>query len=140
MSIMFKNKDRQALLEELFDLCESMVHEGLLREGQGVVVGTSSIYLSYHADKGNNRLDMDLIKSNREPLEPFSIQVFEKDGVQFIHLYYVDSKGHTIKTDFPLNRVEIGLYDLVLGIRTPSRVSAFLHALRGNLRGLLYVV
>lgn len=140
MSIMFKNKDRQALLEELFDLCESMVHEGLLRERQGVVVGTSSIYLSYHADKGNNRLDMDLIKSNREPLEPFSIQVFEKDGVQFIHLYYVDSKGHTIKTDFPLNRVEIGLYDLVLGIRTPSRVSAFLHALRGNLRGLLYVV
>lgn len=140
MSIMFKNKDRQALLEELFDLCESMVHEGLLREGQGVVVGTSSIYLSYHADKGNNRLDMDLIKSNREPLEPFSIQVFEKDGVQFIHLYYVDSRGHTIKTDFPLNRVEIGLYDLVLGIRTPSRVSAFLHALRGNLRGLLYVV
>ena len=140
MSIMFKNKDRQALLEELFDLCESMVHDGLLRERQGVVVGTSSIYLSYHADKGNNRLDMDLIKSNREPLEPFSIQVFEKDGVQFIHLYYVDSKGHTIKTDFPLNRVEIGLYDLVLGIRTPSRVSAFLHALRGNLRGLLYVV
>lgn len=47
MSIMFKNKDRQALLEELFDLCESMVHEGLLRERQGVVVGTSSIYLSY---------------------------------------------------------------------------------------------
>jgi len=140
MTKYFKNTDKQALLEELFDLCESMVHEGLLREGQGIVVGTSSIYLSYHADKGSNRLDMDLIKSNREPLEPFSIQVFEKDGVQFIHLYYVDSKGHTIKTDFLLNRVEIGLYDLVLGIRTPSRVSAFLHALRGNLRGLLYVV
>ena len=65
MTKYFKNTDKQALLEELVEVCESMVHEGLLREGQGVVVGTSSIYLSYHADKGNNRLDMDLIKSNR---------------------------------------------------------------------------
>ena len=139
MSIMFKNEDRQALLKELLAVCDCMVEEGLVRDTQGSAIGTSSIYLTYNADQVNNRLDMDLVKSNREPLQPFSIQAFERDGVPFIHLYYVDSKGKTIKEDFPLSRVTSGLYDLVSGIKTSTRVSALLHALRGNLRGLIYI-
>lgn len=139
MSIMFKNEDRQALLKELLAVCDCMVKEGLVRDTQGSAFGTSSIYLTYNADQVNNRLDMDLVKSNREPLQPFSIQVFERGGVPFIHLYYVDSKGKTIKEDFPLSRVTSGLYDLVSGIKTPTRVSALLHALKGNLRGLIYI-
>lgn len=139
MSIMFKNEDRQALLKELLAVCDCMVKEGLVRDTQDSAIGTSSIYLTYNADQVNNRLDMDLVKSNREPLQPFSIQAFERDDVPFIPLYYVDSKGKTIKEDFPLSRVTSGLYDLVSGIKTPTRVSALLHALRGDLRGLIYI-
>lgn len=32
MTKYFKNTDKQALLEELVEVCESMVREGLLRE------------------------------------------------------------------------------------------------------------
>lgn len=78
MKILFKNKDKQALLEELVEVCKSMANEGLIREVQRIAYGSKAIYLSYRADPSNNRIDFDLIKPNREPLQPFSIQVFNK--------------------------------------------------------------
>lgn len=139
MEILFKNKDKRALLEELVDVCRSMAKEGLIREVQNVAYGTKAIYLSYRADQSNNRIDFDLIKPNGEPLQPFSIQVFEREGIAWVHLYFVDSNSKHVKEDVPLSEVEQSLYKLVLGIRTASRVSAFLHALRGVLCGYVYL-
>lgn len=139
METLFKNKERQALLEELVEVCKSMACEGLIREAQNVAFGSKAIYLSYRADQSNTRLDFDLIKPNGEPLQPFSIQVFEQEGIPWVHLYYVDSNLKHLKEDVPLSEVEQSLYNLVSGIRTPSRVSAFLHALKGNLGGYIYI-
>lgn len=139
MEVLFKNKERQALLEELLQVCNSMVSEGIIRDAQSVAFGSRVIYLSYRADKSNNRLDFDLIKSNREPLQPFSLQVYEQEGISWVHLYYVDSSLKHIKETVPLYEIEKSLYNLVLGIKTTSRVSAFLHALKGNLCGYVYI-
>lgn len=139
MKILFKNKDKQALLEELVEVCKSMANEGLIREAQRIAYGSKAIYLSYRADQSNNRLDFDLIKPNREPLQPFSIQFFEQGGISWVNLYYYDSKVKQVKETVPLYEIEQSLYNLVSGIKTPSRVSAFLHALKGNLCGFVYL-
>ena len=139
METLFKNKEKQALLEELVEVCRSMAKEGLIREVQNIAYGTRAIYLSYRADQSNNRIDFDLIKPNGYPLQPFSIQVYEQDDISWVHLYYVDSNSKHVKEDVPLSEVEQSLYKLVLGIRTASRVSAFLHALRGVLCGYVYL-
>ena len=85
-----------------------------------------------------NAFYMDLVTYDGEALQPLTIRVFQSDNQQFVHLFYVDKVGEKRKFDLSLNGIEYQLYDLVLGLKSASRVSALLHALRGSLRNFVY--
>lgn len=134
----FKNKERQELLEELYRICHFLAEEGVQSDFSTLVKGTERIGLDFRASASENAFYMDLVTYDGEALQPLTIRVFQSDNQKFVHLFYVDKVGEKRKFDLSLNGIEYHLYDLVLGLKSVSRVSALLHALRGSLRNFVY--
>ena len=138
METLFKNKERQALLEELVTVCQSMAKHGLPDDIQRLVKGSARLGLTYRTSQSENALYMDLVTLDNQALQPFTIQVYIKDNAPWVHLYYVDKTKTSRKVDVPIIGVKTSLVDLILGIPSQSRVVAFLHALRLNLKSFVY--
>lgn len=138
MENLFKNKERQALLEELFTVCQSMAKHGLPDDIQRLVKGSARLGLTYRTSQSENALYMDLVTLDNQALQPFTIQVYIKDNAPWVHLYYVDKTKTSRKVDVPMVGVQTSLVDLILGIPTQSRVVAFRDALYLNLRSFVY--
>lgn len=140
MEVSFKNKEKQALLEELFTICQSMAKHGLPEDLQRLVRGSARLGLTYRTSQSENALYIDLVTLDNQALQPFTIQVYMKENNPWVHLYYFD-KNKVIKTvDEPLTEVQTTLADLISGIPSQSRVVAFKDALRFNLRNFVYWV
>ena len=140
MNTVFKNKERQALLEELFIVCQSMAKHGLPEDILSNVKGSARLGLTYRTSQSENALYMDLITFDTLALQPFTIQVYIyiKENVPWVHLYYVDKTKTSRKVDIPMSEVKTSLVDLILGISSQSRVVAFRDALYLNLRSFVY--
>lgn len=129
MGTVFKNKERQALLEGLLSVCQKMAEYGIKDDIQRNIKGSSRLGLSCRASKEDNALYLELITSYHQALQPFTIQVYTKDNTPWVHLYYVDKTKVSRKVDIPLSEVESHLANLILGIPSQSRVCAFHSAL-----------
>lgn len=140
MALEFKNKERQALLDELFLVCQSMANHGLPEDIQVLVKGSSRLGLSCRTSKEENALYLDLITLDNQALQPFTLQVYTKEGAPWVHLYYFDKTKTSRKVDIPLTGVQTSLVDLILGIPSQSRVVAFRNALALNLKCRIYWV
>lgn len=140
MEVLFKNKEKQALLEELLIVCQSMAKHGLPDDIQRLVKGSSRLGLTYRTSQSENALYMDLVTLDNQALQPFTIQVYSKENAPWVHLYYVDKTKTSRKVDVPLSGVTTSLVDLILGISSQSRVVAFRDALYLNLRSFVYWV
>lgn len=140
MEILFKNKEKQALLEELFTICQSMAKHGLPEDLQRMVKGSARLGLTYRTLQSENALYIDLITLDNQALQPFTIQVYMKENVPWVHLYYFDKNRVNKTVDEPLTEVQTTLVDLISGIPSQSRVIAFKDALRFNLRNFVYWV
>lgn len=138
MEKLFKNKERQVLLEELFTVCQSMAKHGLPVDIRRLVKGSSRLGLTYRTSQSENALYMDLVTLDNQALQPFTIQVYIKEDAPWVHLYYVDKTKTNRKVDIPLSGVKTSLVDLILGISSQSRVVAFRDALYLNLRSFVY--
>ena len=138
MEVLFKNKERQALLEELLIVCQSMAKHGLPDDIQRLVKGSARLGLTYRTSQSENALYMDLVTLDNQALQPFTIQVYIKESAPWVHLYYVDKTKTSRKVDIPMNAVKTSLVDLILGISSQSRVVAFRDALYLNLRSFVY--
>lgn len=138
MEVLFKNKEKQALLEELVTVCQSMAKHGLPDDIQRLVKGSARLGLTYRTSQSENALYMDLVTLDNQALQPFTIQVYIKDNAPWVHLYYVDKTKTSRKVDVPMVGVQTSLVDLILGIPTQSRVVAFRDALYLNLRSFVY--
>lgn len=138
MGVLFKNKEKQALLEELFTVCQSMAKHGLPEDLQRLVKGSARLGLIYRTSQSENALYMDLVTLDNQALQPFTIQVYMKENSPWVHLYYVDKTKTSRKVDIPMNGVKTSLVDLILGISSQSRVVAFRDALYLNLRSFVY--
>lgn len=138
MEVLFKNKEKQALLEELVTVCQSMAKHGLPDDIQRLVKGSARLGLTYRTSQSENALYMDLVTLDNQALQPFTIQVYIKDNAPWVHLYYVDKTKTSRKVDVPMVGVQTSLIDLILGIPTQSRVVAFRDALYLNLRSFVY--
>lgn len=140
MEMLFKSKEKQALLEELFTICQSMAKHGLSDDIQRLVKGSARLGLAYRTSQSENALYMDLVTLDNQALQPFTIQVYMKENSPWVHLYYVDKTKTSRKVDVPLSGVKTSLVDLILGISSQSRVVALKDALRFNLRNFVYWV
>lgn len=140
MEVLFKNKERQALLEELLTVCQSMVIHGIPEDYQRIVKGSARLGLTYRTSQSENALHIDLVTLDNQALQPFTIQVYMKDNTPWVHLYYFDKSKVNRKVDIPLTEVQTTLVDLISGILSQSRVVAFKDALRFNLRNFVYWV
>lgn len=138
MENLFKNKERQALLEELFTVCQSMAKHGLPEDIQRLVKGSARLGLTYRTSQSENALYIDLVTLDNQALQPFTFQVYIKENAPWVHLYYVDKTKTNRKVDIPLSGVKTSLVDLILGISSQSRVVAFRDALYLNLRSFVY--
>lgn len=140
MEILFKNREKQALLEELFTICQSMAKHGLPEDLQRMVKGSARLGLTYRTSQSENALYIDLVTLDNQALQPFTIQVYMKDNTPWVHLYYFDKSKVNRKVDIPLTEVQTTLVDLISGIPSQSRVVAFKDSLRFNLRNFVYWV
>ena len=140
MALEFKNKERQALLDELLLVCQSLANHGLPEDIQVLVKGSSRLGLSCRTSKEENALYLDLITLDNQALQPFTIQVYTKDEEPWVHLYYFDKTKTSRKVDIPLTGVQASLVNLILGIPNQSRVVAFKNALALNLKSYVYWV
>lgn len=138
MEISFKNKEKQALLEELFTICQSMAKHGLPEDIQRLVKGSARLGLTYRTSQSENALYMDLVTLDNQALQPFTIQVYIKENAPWVHLDYFDKNKVNKTVDEPLTEVQTTLADLVSGIPSQSRVVAFRDALYLNLRSFVY--
>ena len=138
MTAVFKNKERQALLEELLIVCQSMAKHGLPEDIQRLVKGSARLGLTYRTSQSENALYMDLVTLDNQALQPFTIQVYFKENAPWVHLYYVDKTKTSRKVDVPMIGIKTSLVDLILGIPSQSRVVAFRDALYLNLRSFVY--
>lgn len=138
MEQLFKNKERQALLEELVTVCQSMAKHGLPDDILRNVKGSARLGLTYRTSQSENTLYIDLITFDTLALQSFVIQVYIKENAPWVHLYYVDKTKTSRKVDIPLSGVKTSLVDLILGISSQSRVVAFRDALYFNLRSFVY--
>ena len=138
MENLFKNKERQALLEELFMVCQFMAKHGLPEDIQRLVKESARLGLTYRTSQSENALYIDLVTLDNQALQPFTFQVYIKENAPWVHLYYVDKTKTSRKVDVPLSGVKTSLADLVSGIPSQSRVVAFRDALYLNLRSFVY--
>ena len=138
MEVLFKNKDRQALLEELLMVCQSMADNGVPDIERNIVKASDRLNLMYTSSAENNGLYIDLFSSSGGSIQPYEIVVFTQDQDTWVHLEYETEFRRRQRVDVLLNDVVEPLADLIKGIRSQSRVVAFLHALRLNLRGFIY--
>lgn len=138
MEISFKNKEKQALLEELFTICQYMAKHGLPEDIQRLVKGSARLGLTYRTSQSENALYMDLVTLDNQALQPFTIQVYIKENAPWVHLDYFDKNKVNKTVDEPLTEVQTTLADLVSGIPSQSRVVAFRDALYLNLRSFVY--
>lgn len=138
METVFRNKDKQALLEELFTICQSMAKHGLPEDIQRLVRGSARLGLTYRTSQRENALYMDLVTLDNQALQPFTIQVYMKGNIPWVHLNYFDKNKVNKVVDDPLTEVQTTLADLISGILSQSRVVAFKDALRLNLRNFVY--
>lgn len=138
MDVLFKNKERQALLDELFTVCQSMAKHGLPDDILRNVKGSARLGLTYRTSQSENALYIDLITFDTLALQSFAIQVYIKENAPWVHLYYVDKTKTSRKVDVPMSEVKTSLVDLILGISSQSRVVAFRDALYLNLRSFVY--
>ena len=140
MEVLFKNKEKQALLEELSTICKSMAKHGLPEDFQRMVKGSARLGLTYRTSQSENALYIDLVTLDNQALQPFTIQVYVKGNIPWVHLYYFDKNKVNRKVDIPLTEVQTTLVDLISGIPSQSRVVAFKDALCFNLRNFVYWV
>lgn len=129
MGTLFKNKEREALLEDLLSVCQKMAEYGIKDDIQRNIKGSSRLGLSCRASKEDNALYLELITSYHQSLQPFIIQVYTKDNIPWVHLDYSDKNKVNKTVDEPLTEVQTTLADLISGIPTESRVIAFHSAL-----------
>lgn len=140
MALEFKNKERQALLDELLLVCKSLAKHGLPEDIQVLVKGSSRLGLSCRTSKEENALYLDLITLDNQALQPFTIQVYTKNEEPWVYLYYFDKSKISRRVDVPLAGARISLMNLILGIPNQSRVVAFRNALALNLKSYIYWV
>lgn len=140
MEVSFKNKEKQALLEELFTVCQSMAKHGFPEDLQRLVRESARLGLTYRTSQSENALYIDLVTLDNQALQPFTIQVYMKENSPWVHLYYFDKNKVNKTVDEPLTEVQTTLVDLINGIPSQSRVVAFKDALRFNLRNFVYWV
>ena len=138
MEVLFKNKDRQALLEELLMVCQSMVDNGVPDVERRLVKASDRLNLMYTSSSKNNGLYIDLFSSIGGSIQPYELVAFKQNQDTWVHLEYDTEFRRRQRVDVLLNDVVEPLADLIKGIRSQSRVVAFLHALRLNLRGFIY--
>ena len=138
MKTLFKNKEKQALLEELFTICQSMAKHGLPEDIQRLVKGSARLGLTYRTSQSENALYIDLVTLDNQALQPFTIQVYMNENIPWVHLDYFDKNNVNKTVNEPLTEVQTTLADLVSGIPSKSRVVAFRDALRLNLRTFIY--
>ncbi len=138
MEVLFKNKDRQALLEELLMVCQSMANNGVPDIERNIVKASDRLNLMYTSSAENNGLYIDLFSSSGGSIQPYEIVVFTQNQDTWVHLEYETEFRRRQHVDVLLSDVTEPLAELVKGIRSQNRVVAFLHALRLNLRGFIY--
>ena len=138
MEVLFKNKERQALLEELFMVCQSMAKHGLPDVERNTVKASDRLNLMYTSSSENNGLYIDLFSSTGGSIQPYELVVFKQNQDTWVHLEYDTEFRRRQRVDVLLSDVTEPLAELVKGIRSQNRVVAFLHALRLNLRDFIY--
>lgn len=138
MEVLFKNKERQALLEELVKVCQSVAGNGVPDVERQLVKASDRLNLMYTSSSENDGLYIDLFSSTGGSIQPYELVVFKQNQDTWVHLEYDTEFRRRQRVDVLLNDVVEPLADLIKGIRSQSRVVAFLHALRLNLRGFIY--
>lgn len=79
MEVLFKNKDRQALLEELLMVCQSMVDNGVPDVERRFVKASDRLNLIYTSSSKNNGLYIDLFSSTGGSIQPYELVVFTQN-------------------------------------------------------------
>ncbi len=138
MEVLFKNKERQALLEELVKVCQSMANKGIPDIERNIIKASDRLNLMYTSSSENNGLYIDLFSSTGGSIQPYELVVFKQNQDTWVHLEYDTEFRRRQHVDVLLSDVTEPLAELVKGIRSQNRVVAFLHALRLNLRGFIY--
>lgn len=138
MEVLFKNKERQALLEELVTVCQSMDNNGIPDIERNIIKASDRLNLMYTSSSENNGLYIDLFSSSGGSVQSYEIVVFTQNQDTWVHLEYETEFRRRQHVDVLLSDVVEPLAELVKGIRSQSRVVAFLHALRLNIRGFIY--
>lgn len=138
METLFKNKERQTLLEELVTLCQSMADNGVPDVERYLVKASDRLNLVYTSNSENNGLYIDLFSSSGGSIQSYEFVVFTQNQETWVHLEYDTEFRRRQHVDVLLSDVLEPLAELVKGIRSQSRVVAFRHALRLNLRSFVY--
>lgn len=115
-----------------------MADNGVPDVERRLVKASDRLNLMYTSSSKNNGLYIDLFSSTGGSIQPYEIVVFTQNQDTWVHLEYETEFRRRQRVDVLLNDVVEPLADLIKGIRSQSRVVAFLHALRLNLRGFIY--
>lgn len=118
MEVLFKNKERQALLEELVKVCQSVADNGVPDVERQLVKASDRLNLMYTSSSENNGLYIDLFSSTGGSIQPYELVVFKQNQDTWVHLEYDTEFRRRQRVDVLLNDVVEPLADLIKGIRS----------------------
>lgn len=138
--MVFKNKEKQCLLEELLFLCNSMYLHGLKEDSEEIVGASNLFRLHYSLESSKNNVFFSLFKKDGHVLNSTELRVYENGGIPYVSMWYRNLHSQLVEVNEPLSDIENYLMGYVNSLGNQSRVSALLHALKHNLRGTIYFV
>ena len=138
--MVFKNKEKQCLLEELLFLCNSMYLHGLKEDSEEIVGASNLFRLHYSIESSKNNVFFSLFKKDGHVLNSTELRVYDNCGIPYVSMWYRNLQSQLVEVNEPLSDIENYLMGYVNSLSNLNRVSALLYALQYNLRGAVYFV
>ena len=145
--MVFRNKEKQALLDELIYLCDSVLNkQGFKKSGKNREFLVTPKYDTYYQISSNlTCLTIELLSDGNTKSHSLKLDLspweFEYN-VRILSSYWIDGYGWKRSDDCAsfaneqeLNRV---LSDWIKSIRTPLQVKLYLDILQNSLKGVYY--
>lgn len=146
-SLTFRNKEKQALLDELLYLCECVITMGgFKKSGRKRELRVTQKYdIYYEIDEHYPNIEITLLTGERRKVHSLELNFLPWRFEHNVHLmssYLLDSldwKESNVWVSFAnTKKLELVLSDWIKSIRSPLQVQLYLDILQNSLKGVYY--
>lgn len=143
----FRNKEKQALLDELFYLCDSVITKGgFKKSGRKRELKVTQKYDTYYEiDEHYPNIEITLLTGEHRKVHSLELNFLPWRFEYNVHLmssYLLDNldwEESNVWVSFAnTKKLELVLSDWIKSIRSPLQVQLYLHILQNQLRSVYY--